>query len=252
MIDQRRNRGGRRAGSGNPGGGRALAACPRGRRATVGSLPVNIVDTVGDVHVRNRRLPGAGPRGRTGLVPGWRPRPSGSATAGPMTKASTPTTTSPSATSGWPSSTCRRPATSRCDPPTGATGWSSTARSTTTSSWGVSCWSRAWSCGRAATPRSCSRLYARVGKDVVHQLRGMYAFAIWDSWTRETVLRQGPVRHQAVLLPPRPEPGAGAGREKQRAARGGRGLDDGNGDAEALPAGGRTTGSPPRPAGRGG
>jgi asparagine synthase (glutamine-hydrolysing) len=27
--------------------------------------------------------------------------------------------------------------------------------------------------------------YARVGKDVVHRLRGMYAFAIWDSWTRE-------------------------------------------------------------------
>ena len=27
--------------------------------------------------------------------------------------------------------------------------------------------------------------YARVGKDVVHKLRGMYAFAIWDSWTRE-------------------------------------------------------------------
>jgi asparagine synthase (glutamine-hydrolysing) len=28
-------------------------------------------------------------------------------------------------------------------------------------------------------------IYARVGKDVVHRLRGMYAFAIWDSWTRE-------------------------------------------------------------------
>jgi hypothetical protein len=27
--------------------------------------------------------------------------------------------------------------------------------------------------------------YARVGKDVVHRLRGMYAFAIWDTWTRE-------------------------------------------------------------------
>src|SRR5215831_3328869 len=27
--------------------------------------------------------------------------------------------------------------------------------------------------------------YARVGKDVVHKLRGMFAFAIWDSWTRE-------------------------------------------------------------------
>ena len=27
--------------------------------------------------------------------------------------------------------------------------------------------------------------YARVGKDVVHRLRGMFAFAIWDTWTRE-------------------------------------------------------------------
>ena len=27
--------------------------------------------------------------------------------------------------------------------------------------------------------------YARVGQDVVHGLRGMFAFAIWDSWTRE-------------------------------------------------------------------
>src|SRR5437773_5361297 len=27
--------------------------------------------------------------------------------------------------------------------------------------------------------------YARAGKDVVHKLRGMFAFAIWDSWTRE-------------------------------------------------------------------
>jgi asparagine synthase (glutamine-hydrolysing) len=27
--------------------------------------------------------------------------------------------------------------------------------------------------------------YARIGKDVVYRLRGMFAFAIWDSWTRE-------------------------------------------------------------------
>ncbi len=28
-------------------------------------------------------------------------------------------------------------------------------------------------------------MYAQVGKDVVHRLRGMFAFAIWDTWTRE-------------------------------------------------------------------
>ncbi|HUY51630.1 MAG TPA: asparagine synthase-related protein [Streptosporangiaceae bacterium] len=28
-------------------------------------------------------------------------------------------------------------------------------------------------------------MYALVGKDVVHRLRGMFAFAIWDTWTRE-------------------------------------------------------------------
>ena len=28
-------------------------------------------------------------------------------------------------------------------------------------------------------------MYARVGKEVVHRLRGMFAFAIWDTWTRE-------------------------------------------------------------------
>ena len=28
-------------------------------------------------------------------------------------------------------------------------------------------------------------MYARLGKDVVHRLRGMFAFAIWDTWTRE-------------------------------------------------------------------
>jgi asparagine synthase (glutamine-hydrolysing) len=34
--------------------------------------------------------------------------------------------------------------------------------------------------------------YARVGKDVVHRLRGMFAFAIWDSWTRELFCARDP------------------------------------------------------------
>ncbi len=35
-------------------------------------------------------------------------------------------------------------------------------------------------------------IYARVGKDIVHQLRGMYAFAIWDTWTRELFCARDP------------------------------------------------------------
>src|SRR6516162_141437 len=34
--------------------------------------------------------------------------------------------------------------------------------------------------------------YARIGKDVVHRLRGMYAFAIWDTWTRELFCARDP------------------------------------------------------------
>jgi asparagine synthase (glutamine-hydrolysing) len=34
--------------------------------------------------------------------------------------------------------------------------------------------------------------YALVGKDVVHRLRGMYAFAIWDAWTRELFCARDP------------------------------------------------------------
>src|SRR5947207_12510010 len=34
--------------------------------------------------------------------------------------------------------------------------------------------------------------YARVGKDVVHRLRGMYAIAIWDTWTRELFCARDP------------------------------------------------------------
>jgi asparagine synthase (glutamine-hydrolysing) len=34
--------------------------------------------------------------------------------------------------------------------------------------------------------------YALVGKDVVHRLRGMYAFVIWDTWTRELFCARDP------------------------------------------------------------
>jgi asparagine synthase (glutamine-hydrolysing) len=34
--------------------------------------------------------------------------------------------------------------------------------------------------------------YARVGKEIVHRLRGMYALAIWDTWTRELFCARDP------------------------------------------------------------
>ncbi|MGE5136323.1 MAG: asparagine synthase (glutamine-hydrolyzing) [Gemmatimonadota bacterium] len=61
--------------------------------------------------------------------------------------------------------------------------------------------------------------YARVGKDVVHRLRGMYAFAIWDTWTRELFCARDPFgikpffytvdprrRHSWEAPPPPPAP----------------------------------------------
>jgi asparagine synthase (glutamine-hydrolysing) len=80
-------------------------------------------------------------------------------------------------------------------------------------------------------------LYARAGKDVVHKLRGMYAFAIWDSWTREMFCArdQFGIKPFYYRLDHNPEPGPG-GRSGGRHAAAGRG--DGNGGAEALPAGG--------------
>ena len=88
---------------------------------------------------------------------GCRPLPSGSATAAQMTKGSTPTLTWRWASGGWRLSTCPRAGTSRCGPRTAGTGWSTTARSTTTWSWARNCGSRAWRCARPRTPRCCWR-----------------------------------------------------------------------------------------------
>ena len=82
--------------------------------------------------------------------------------------------------------------------------------------------------------------YARAGKDVVHRLRGMYAFAIWDSWTRELFCArdQFGIKPFYYRLDENPQQGAG-GRSGGRHAAAGPddGPDDGYGDLEAFPAG---------------
>jgi asparagine synthase (glutamine-hydrolysing) len=78
--------------------------------------------------------------------------------------------------------------------------------------------------------------YARAGKDVVHKLRGMYAFAIWDSWTRELFCArdQFGIKPFYYRLDENPQQGAGGRSGGRHAAAG---PDDGYGDPEAFPAG---------------
>jgi len=59
--------------------------------------------------------------------------------------------------------------------------------------------------------------YALVGKDVVHRLRGMFAFAIWDTWTRELFCARDPFGIKPFFYS----------------------IDDGRKPAPAGPAGGR-------------
>ena len=61
-------------------------------------------------------------------------------------------------------------------------------------------------------------MYARVGKDVVHRLRGMFAFAIWDTWTRELFCArdQFGIKPFYYTIDPEPGPGAGLGRGGRR------------------------------------
>ena len=78
--------------------------------------------------------------------------------------------------------------------------------------------------------------YARAGKDVVHRLRGMYAFAIWDSWTRELFCArdQFGIKPFYYRLDENPQQEAGGRSGGRHAAAG---PDDGYGDLEAFPAG---------------
>ena len=82
----------------------------------------------------------------------------------------------------------RTPATSRCPTRTTRSGWSSTARSTTTPITAPGSRRAATASARTATPRSsctCTRSTARTAS---HHLRGMFAFALWDSRRRRLLL----------------------------------------------------------------
>jgi asparagine synthase (glutamine-hydrolysing) len=79
--------------------------------------------------------------------------------------------------------------------------------------------------------------YARVGKDVVHKLRGMYAFAIWDSWNRELFCARDHfgIKPFYYRLDENPQQGPG-GRSRSSGRHAAARPDDGYGDAGAFPA----------------
>src|SRR6516225_5034486 len=87
--------------------------------------------------------------------------------------------------------------------------------------------------------------YALVGKDVVHRLRGMYAFAIWDTWTRELFCARDPFGikpfYYCIDRGPGPAPGGQAGSGDQAA-----------GFPVGLPDGGAPEAAPAPPPARGG
>jgi asparagine synthase (glutamine-hydrolysing) len=73
--------------------------------------------------------------------------------------------------------------------------------------------------------------YARVGRDVVHKLRGMYAFAIWDSWTQELFCARDQFGIKPFYYRVDRDPQQGPG------GRGGRHAAAGPDGAEDFPAG---------------
>jgi asparagine synthase (glutamine-hydrolysing) len=62
--------------------------------------------------------------------------------------------------------------------------------------------------------------YARVGKDVVHRLRGMYALAIWDTWTRELFCARDPFGIKPFYYCIDRGPGMVSGADSNGASRG--------------------------------
>ena len=80
--------------------------------------------------------------------------------------------------------------------------------------------------------------YALVGKDVVHRLRGMYALAIWDTWTRELFCARDPFGIKPFYYRLDRGPGTVSGGE----ANGVRGGSNGGVPAPGLAGGGQRAG----------
>src|SRR5215831_14667197 len=91
--------------------------------------------------------------------------------------------------------------------------------------------------------------YALVGKDVVHRLRGMYAFAIWDTWTRELFCARDPFGIKPFYYRVDRGPGTAPGGSRTAPAvlaRGAAPEDAAAPDAAAAP---EDAAAPPRPRG---
>src|SRR5215469_840454 len=85
--------------------------------------------------------------------------------------------------------------------------------------------------------------YARVGKEVVHRLRGMYAFAIWDTWTRELFCARDPFGIKPFYY--RVDQGPGTVSEGRNAGPGAPPWESAAAPGQAGPAGSATNGGPP-------
>jgi asparagine synthase (glutamine-hydrolysing) len=97
--------------------------------------------------------------------------------------------------------------------------------------------------------------YALVGKDIVHRLRGMYAFAIWDTWTRELFCARDPFGIKPFYYRidcgpgPAPDGQAGGGDQASRSDQAGPGghaghYDPVGGSDQAGPGGQAASGFP--------
>ena len=86
--------------------------------------------------------------------------------------------------------------------------------------------------------------YALVGKEVVHRLRGMYAFAIWDTWTRELFCARDPFGIKPFYYTVDRGPGIVQDRQDGQDGQGSQGSDEVRNGGH-RPRGGRHAAPPP-------